>query len=597
MTAAAPGRRTTSAPARRDLAADILVIGGGIAGLTAAITAKETDAAVDVLVVDKAAASSGWAGMGSRTAGLLSFVTREDDPEDFVQYCLAEIGFYLNDQDQLREYAYTSRMVPERLSQWGVDIHRDDQGRVAYAKWPFPFGTASIDPDMCHALVKRARALGVRFADGVALAEVLTADGRAAGAAGFALDDGAFVVCEAGAVVLAMGSQNYDMTEIWCGTGNGIRVAWLAGAEMRNAEFGNMCDFARVGADGQLFYGVHGGAHTAHDHLHNAAGDNISQKYRPGLHTSMDPVAALAWYRETMAGNGPISADLSDFSGKDFFRFHPKASEQHGAALAKAGYPESQRFEVVPGFIGELSCVKVDLQMETTVPGLFAVGNTAGSGSARGGAVPTPPSKMHGMGITNAVFMGLRGGPAAAVHARAVGRGGASAARAPADSAGRGGRAAGPRPDAAELAAVEERLFAPLARRDGVSPREVIPLVQEAVGPVDFSVIKTEARMREALAKVRAAQEALPQLRADDLHELARCVDVQSMALEAEIFYRASLERTESRGFHLREDYPEQDDARWLKWVIVKKDGDGMALRSDPIPLATYPYQPPAKGS
>ena len=234
-------------------------------------------------------------------------------------------------------------MVPERLSHWGVDIPRDDDGRIAYAKWPFPFGTASIDPDMCHALASEAKRLGVRFLDRVALVELLTAGGLVSGAAGFSLDDGAFVAVRAGAVVLAMGSQNYDLTEMWCGTGNGIRAAYLAGAEMRNAEFGNMCDFARVGADGQLFYGVHGGAHTAHDHLHNAGGENISQKYRPGLHTSMDPVAAFAWYKETMAGNGPISADLSDFSGKDFFRFHPKALEQHGAALRKAGYPESQR--------------------------------------------------------------------------------------------------------------------------------------------------------------------------------------------------------------------------------------------------------------
>jgi succinate dehydrogenase / fumarate reductase flavoprotein subunit len=566
---------TASERPRRDLAADVLIIGGGIAGLTAAITAKETAPDVDVLVLDKAAASTGWAGMGSRTAGLLSFVTREDDPEEFIKYCLDKIGFYLNDQDQLREYAYTSRMVPERLSQWGVDISRDDDGRVAYAKWPFPFGTAAIDPDLCHHLAARAKALGVRFADGVALVELLKRDGLVSGAAGFGLDDGAFVVAEAGAVVLAMGSQNYDLVEMWCGTGNGIRAAWLAGAEMRNAEFGNMCDFARVGEDGQLYYGVHGGAHTAHDHLTNAAGENVSQKYRPGLHTSMDPVAALAWYRETMAGNGPISVDLSDFSGKDFFRFHPKALEQHGEAMKKAGYPESQKFEVVPGFIGELSCVKVDLQMETTVPGLFAIGNTSGSGSARGGAVPTPPSKMHGMGITNAVFMGMRGGPAAAVHARAMRRG-----------------AAGPLRDAAQLHELEARLFAPLERADGVSPREVIPRIQEAVGPVDYSVIKTEARMKQALDKVLETRKLLSDLKAADLHELSRCVDAQSMVLEAEIFYRASLERTESRGFHLREDYPLQDDEHWLKWVIVKKDGDGMAVRADAVPMETYPYKP-----
>jgi succinate dehydrogenase/fumarate reductase flavoprotein subunit len=561
--------------ARRDLAADVLVIGGGIAGLTAAITAKETAPDIDVLVLDKAAASTGWAGMGSRTAGLLSFVTREDDPEEFIKYCLDEIGFYLNDQDQLREYAYTSRMIPERLSQWGVDISRDDDGRVAYSKWPFPFGTAAIDPDLCHVLAGRAKSLGVRFVDGVALAELLTGDGLVSGAAGFGLDDGAFVVVEAGAVILAMGSQNYDLVEMWCGTGNGIRAAWLAGAEMRNAEFGNMCDFARVGDNGELFYGVHGGAHTAHDHLLNSKGENISQKYRPGLHTSMDPIAAQAWYRETMAGNGPVSVDLSDFSGKAFFRFHPKASGQHGAALKKAGYPESQKFEVVPGFIGELSCVKVDLQMETTVPGLFAVGNTSGSGSARGGAVPTPPSKMHGMGITNAVFMGMRGGPAAAVHARAVRRAGG-----------------GSRNDAAQLRELEARLFAPLERADGISPREIIPLVQDAIAPVDYSVIKTEARMGQALDKVLETRELLPDLKATDLHELTRCVDAESMVLEAELFYRASLERTESRGFHLREDFPEQDDERWLKWVIVKRDGDTMELRTDDIPMQTYPYRP-----
>ncbi len=568
-----------SAPETRRLAADVLVIGSGIAGLTTAITAKEADRDADVLVVDKAAGSTGWAGVGSRTAGLLSFVTPEDDPEDFIRYCLDEIGFYLNDQDQLREYAYASRMVPERLSQWGVGVSRGDDGKVSYAKWPFPFGTASVDPDMCHALVKRAKSLGVRFLDGVALVEVLTAGGTACGAAGFSLTDGAFVVIDAGAVVLAMGSQNYDLVEMWCGTGNGIRAAWLAGAEMRNAEFGCMCDFARVGADGQLFYGVHGGAHTAHDHLVNAKGDNVSQKYRPGLHTSMDPLAAYAWYRETMAGNGPISVDLKEWSGKEFFRFHPTALANHRAALAKAGYPASESFEVVPGFIGELSCVKVDLQMETTVPGLFAVGNTSGSGSARGGAVPTPPSKMHGMGITNAVFMGMRGGPAAALHARAA--------------AALGGGRAGEE----QLAAVEERIFAPLHRAGGVSPRDVVPRIQDALAPVDYSVVKTEARMREALDMVLATAGDVARLAAADLHELTRCVDVQSMALEAEVFYRASLARTESRGFHLREDFPAQNDEHWLKWIVVHRDGDGMALRTDVIPMDDYPYRPEAKGA
>lgn len=559
----------------RSASTDVLVLGGGLSGLTAAITAKETDPTIEVLLVDRASASTGWAGMGSRTAGLLSFVTPEDDPEDFIKYCLENIGFYLNDQHALRDYAYGSRMIPERLSEWGVEVSRDEKGKIAYAKWPFPFGTASVDPDMCHALAKRAKRLGVRFLDRIAVVELLVDGGRIAGAAGFSLDDGAFHVFEAGAVIVAMGSQNFDIVEMWCGTGNGIRAAYLAGAEMRNVEFGNMCDLARVDPRGWLYYGAHGAAHTAHDHLLNAKGENISQKYRPGLHTSMDPVAALAWYKETLAGNGPISVDISEFSGKAFFKFHPKAFALHELAKQKADYPASDKFEVVPGFIGEMSCIKVDTQMETTVPGLFAAGNCAGSGSARGGAVPTPPSKMHGMGITNAVFMGTKAGPAATLHARAL-----------------RGAGAAPRVDRAATKAARERIFAPLHRAQGLSPRDFIPRIQDAVAPVDYSVIKTESRMQDALTKVLEAQRDLPRLRGRDLHELARCVDAESMALEAEMFYRASLARTESRGFHLREDFPERDDARWLKWVIVQKHGEEMRLRADDIPMADYPYRP-----
>lgn len=560
------------------VSADLLIVGGGVAGLSAAISAKESAPEVDVVVVDKATASKGFAGKAGRTAGLLSFVTEEDDPEDFVRYCLDEIGCYLNDQILLREFAYASRPIAEHLSRWGVEVPRDENGKIAYAKWPFPWGTASIDPDMCVAMATHARKLGVRFVDRIAVVDLTQNGGAVTGAVGFDLFTGRFLIFHAGAVVLANGSQNYDVTELWCGRGNGTAAAYRAGAEMRNAEFGNMCDFARVGADGWIYYGAHGGAHTAHDHLHNAHGENISQKYRPGLHSSMDPEAALAWYRETRAGNGPISVDLSRFEAGAFFKFHPKALEQMHREEAKANYPASKRFEVVPGFIGELSCVKVDHQMTTTVSGLFAAGDISGSGSARGGAVPTPPAKIHGTGILNALFMGTKAGRGAAVHALAV------KSRSLDDA------------DASEtVRRLKERILAPLHRTKGVSPREMIARVQNLVAPVDLSVIKTKARMEQALDRVLTLRGALDLLQAKDPYELARCVDAHSMVLCAEIFYRASLMRTESRGFHYREDFPRRDDAAWLKWVIVKNAGGQMQVSLEDIPIQDYPYQPTDK--
>ena len=231
--------------------------------------------------------------------------------------------------------------------------------------------------------------------------------------------------------------------------------------------------------------------------------------------------------------------------------------------------------EVVPGFIGELSCVRVDHQMATSIPGLFAVGDVSGSGSARAGAVPAPPAKIHGTGILNALFMGMKSGPSAAVYSRAL----------------REWRVE-PETDNDQAKDIFERIYAPLERTDGISPYEVIHKIQDTVAPADYSLIKSNDRMQEALKGVQSVQEELDKMKAKDYHELARCLDAESMALGAEMFYRASLMRTESRGFHYREDYPDMDNKNWLKWIIIKSSNGKMELHTEDIPIYKYPYKP-----
>lgn len=262
--------------------------------------------------------------------------------------------------------------------------------------------------------------------------------------------------------------------------------------------------------------------------------------------------------------------------GGEFFKFHPEAFRRYMRHHEIAEYPfDRQVFETVPGFISEMSCIRVDHQMATSVPGLFAIGDAAGSGSARAGAVPAPPAKIHGTGLLNAFFMGHKGGPAAALFARGLRDMGIE-----------------PRINSSEVVRIKEETYAPMHRESGISPRQIIYRVQDAVAPVDYSVVKREDRMKEALGIVLEAKNLLPQMSVSDFHELSRCVDARSMVICAEMFYRASLMRKESRGFHLREDYPETDDANWLKWIIVQKQGDEMTLTTEEIPFHTYDYQP-----
>lgn len=555
----------------------MLVVGGATAGLSAALTAKQLDPELDVIIADKCDASYGFCGKSSRTAGLLSFVTHEDDPDAFVEYCTREIGFYLNDQSLLREFAASSDTVLRALDEWGVDVPKDENGYAAYLKWPFPWGTASIDPDMCVNMAAMAKKAGVRYLERVVIFRLLKDGDTVCGALGFSLTSGELAVIHANAVVLACGSQNYDITKGWCATGNAVLMAYEAGAEMRNCEFGNMCDFARTDPKGSGVV-LYAAAHTAHDHLY-VGEESVSQKYRPGMHSSMDTMAAYAWYKETLAGN-LVEANVGEFEkteGKSYFKKHPKAVFRHDRTALLDPLEPAARFPVIPGFIGELSCIRVDRRMRTSVKGLYAIGDTSAAGSARAGAVATPPGKIHGTGIYNALFTGIWGGRAACGEAR----------KRPAPALG---------VDEAKLDAAAQSLFAPMERsHDGVYVRDMIHAVQDVIMPTDYSLVKTQARMERALERIAQLNGKLDKVYVNNLHELAKYIDLRSMLLGAELFYRASMERKESRGFHLREDYPVMDNENWLKWIILRKGENGPLVSTEDIPMEGYDFQPPEK--
>ncbi|OFV82654.1 MAG: hypothetical protein A2W26_02630 [Acidobacteria bacterium RBG_16_64_8] len=157
-------------------------------------------------------------------------------------------------------------------------------------------------------------------------------------------------------------------------------------------------------------------------------------------------------------------------------------------------------------------------------------------------------------------------------------------------------------PDADRAAALKERIFAPLGRPldraqgrgrgQGLKPMDLVREVQAAIAPVGYSIYKKKERMQEALALVLQARDRIPDLRAQDPHHLAGAHEARAMVLCAEMFFRASLAREESRGWHLREDFPERDDANWLKWILLEdKDGE-MSVSTEDVPVQGYPFRP-----
>ena len=375
--------------------------------------------------------------------------------------------------------------------------------------------------------------------------------------------------------MLANGNQCFKLMPRWASAGGeGIAAAYRAGAAMRGAEFGNFINW--------VFADTKEVCQGAEDCMYNAKGENISKRVRPALESDVHSKEVVEWWREMKAGNGPIVANMIEnyvnneivpAFHEDALAVRPVSMKFWGLTIGKAMAASTVKGPmqpVMPGLNAELAPVKVDHHMATTVPGLFAIGDTCYAADLprrRRAGSPRPYARL-GPRLCHVLRRPLRAGGCG----RGPGRLRPSGRR-----AGGGARR---RASSRRSAGAAWRL------------RSMVRAVQDVMAPVGYSIYKSADRMNEALAKVLALKEQVPQLAAGDPHYLAACHVAESMVLGAEMFYRASLAREESRGWHLREDFPARDDASFLKWIELKDEGGEMTLSFEDVPVSDYPLQP-----
>jgi hypothetical protein len=337
---------------------------------------------------------------------------------------------------------------------------------------------------------------------------------------------------------------------------------------MRNVEFGNFAQLAKVKSHHEVVFGE--------NNMYNALGEFITPNFRKTRETDISSTAIREWFVQMKSGKGPVHLEFGGGPGgpggdamKNRLKEQPYGLRFRELNQNSAAEVDTD-LEVAPLFIGEQSPVCVGHDMQTTLAGLYAIGDCSYSGSGAPGAVPAPPGRNRGSGILNAVF-------AALVCAEGIAYSGLDSSA---------------KLDPAQADTCRERLFAPLQKSEGHTAKEVIALVQKAMAPMEQSVYMKKDRMDKAMQYVKKARELAGEMKAADLHDLLSCHEAEAMVLSAEMHYLASDIRKESRGWFLREDYPEMDNANWLKWIIVKNEGGKMTFTTKDVPIEKWPIQP-----
>ena len=555
--------------------ADVLILGGGLAGLMLANRVKELNSNLDVLIVDKA--TTGHSGSkANKGAGVMWVLDETDDVDKFLEFYVDEVGHYLEDQDMVKIFAESSLPLVQHLERWGIEIMRDENGKLSRIEEIPLWALCAYDLDILLKLRKRAKKNGVRMVNKTQCVELLTDGNRVTGTVGFDITNGTFRIFTGKATVIANGSCNWMATNMWMsGRGDGIAAAYRAGAEMRNAEISN---FYNLGLRGNMC-SIVGGQYA----LYNAFGEYISPRYTKEFEVDFDINIFLGMEEEIMAGRGPILFEETEMfvknpiaAGGFLFKWDREWAGKFWNMLMdkERDYTADKgwRPEVVPLFIGEMGSINVDHNMQGTLDGMWALGDSCKSGSGFCGATP-PPCRLRGSGLTWAGVSSILAEKGVVEYAAA---------------------APDPVVHTDQVVGFKEEIFAPMQRKTGMNPRKGIRMLQEVITPPRYSVRKSKGRIEEALKVINHVydlvdNEVSPE---GDFHMLGLCHDLRNITYCSELYMKAALERKETRGWHVREDYPQQDDQNWRKWIIQKIDKGKMKISTRDVPYANYKYNP-----
>jgi fumarate reductase (CoM/CoB) subunit A len=551
----------------RTIETDVLVIGGGGGGLRAAVSAH--DAGARVLVLSKGIV--GKSGLTQTAVTGFQVAFGYADPRDNPEIHYGDTirgGYGLADPELARIFCDEAIAAVIDIESFGARFDREEDGKLIQRKldssqtYPRSIKKGdSLGTPIMQALRREMNKRDVPRMHEMLVTKLLKDGDKVCGAIALDFQKGEIVKIQAGAIIMATGGAG-ELFPVHSNTpdstGDGYTLALNAGADLVDIEFLLMLGHAVLypaTVRGVLFtfqYLLTKGAKP----LFNSEGEPFLSNYDPeGSDNPARHIYARAVYGEVREGRGSPHGgaffDPGSVSHETLMDSLPSQTKY----LEKFGVDMTQPIEV--GAAAHYVCggIKINTQSQSTVPGLFAVGECSGG--------PHGAGRIGGNSLTEILVFGKRAGAEAATFANAGNTG---------------------TPESDEVASETNRITSYLSReRTGPRPNVIKTRLQTMMNDY-VGVVRNDEGLRKTIAKFeRMEREDLPTMSmAEDNrvgnYDWVEALEVTAMIRFARAMAGAALLRTESRGAHYREDYPELDDGNWLQNIIIRHTGNNDAL-------------------
>lgn len=566
---------------------DVLVIGGGGAGLRAAIAVAEADPALKISVISKVYP------MRSHTVsaeGGAAATVKDGDSFDAHAYDTISGGDWLSDQDAVEAFVREAPQELLRLEHWGCPWSREPDGHIAVR----PFGGMKVERTwfaadktgfhILHSLFQTTlKYAGIKRHDECFVTKLLVDEGRCQGAVFIELASGKIQAVLAKAVILCTGGCGRIFaftTNANIKNGDGMALAYRAGVPLKDMEF------VQYHPTGLPFTGIliTEASRSEGGWMLNKDGYRYLQDYdlgkpqpKPVLRSmELGPRDRLsqAFVKEQEKGRtlkGPygdyVHLDLRHLGEKLIDRKLPFVRE---LCLKYVNLdPVKEMIPVRPVVHYMMGGIHTDIQGATPLPGLYAAGEVA-CVSINGA------NRLGSNSLTECLVFGARAGKAAAAFALAQGEANGSL-RAQAQD---------------EQHRLEDQFLRNTHGKERVAVvrEQMQKTMEECAG-----IYRTGPGLEQGADKLRRLQERIKDLSLDDRGytfntELTSALELSYMLDLAEAIVHSGLQRKESRGSHQRTDHPARDDVNYLAHSLVyQSPGDAPRIDYLPVQITRWP--------